>query len=157
MQHFTVVFIILQKQVLVLLTAPHKVGNTATFLTRGIRAACFYPPCSAIREQHANREQKVLENHTSCHIIITWPRSNQATRVCVRGGLWAIWNAVCILDERRGRMKRRRGRWRMVGEKRDRTRHSAARSGNTIKLSADLLSLTYNTSLSLFLSISISL
>lgn len=48
----------------------------------------------------------------------------------------------------------RRGRWRVVGERGDRTRRSAARPGNTIKLSADLLSLTYNTSLSLFLNLS---
>lgn len=145
-QRFTTVFIVLQKQVWVLLTPPHKVGNPATFLTWGIRAACFYPPYSAVREQHANREQRVLEtreNLSSCHIIIAWPCSNQATRVggiCGRGEiLFGYW---------------RRGRWRMVGERGDRTRHSAARPGNTIKLSADPLSLTYNTSLSLFLNLS---
>lgn len=86
----------LKKQVWVLLTPPHKVGNPATFLTWGIRAACFYPPCSAVREQHVNREQRVLErreNLSSCHIIIAWPCSNQATRV---GGF--VGGVKCCLD-----------------------------------------------------------
>lgn len=57
--------------------------------------------------------------------------------------------------ERERRMRSGRGRWRVVGERGDRTRPSAACSGNTIKLPADPLSLTYNTSLSFSISVSL--
>lgn len=79
--------------------------------------------------------------------IIAWPSSKQATRVG--------WNVVWILEERERRMRSGRGRWRVVGERGDRARHSAARTGNTIKLSADPLSLTSNTSLSFSISVSL--
>lgn len=105
------------------------------------------------REHYANREQGVLERRE--HVFVHVTSSSLLGPVLSRPWGWegGGWRGGSGRVEMLFRCWRREGgirsRWCVVGERGDRSRSSAARPGNTIKLPADLLRLTYNSYISL--------